>query len=181
MDLTGGMRATIAAAGTVMLAGLTAVLHGIVRSNVTHAAGGACLAFVATTLIALIFIRSWIVDTRDERRVLAAATRAARDERTRYIALEAALENEQARRKNDLATERAQIAAKLLAEREAMWAEFEEERSELACQTMEVTIKMMRGDKLTPEEKARCNLIPFPQQQPQTERARSREHGVVSP
>ncbi|MGW3135964.1 hypothetical protein [Streptomyces sp. NPDC001139] len=165
-----------------MLAGLTAVTHGLLKSNAAHSIGGSCVAFLAFGVIFLINLRGWIVDTSDERRILGSATRAAQDERTRYIAAQAALENEQGRLNRDMATERRRIAAQLIAEREALRAEFEEKRATLITETMEATFRMISSGKLTaPEDTSHGRLIPFPQQHSEPARERSREHGVVSP
>ena len=171
-----------------MLAGLPVLLYGIWRDDAARSIGGACLVICGLILVSLVLVRRWVVDTSDERRILAAAQRQAIDERTRYIASQAALENEQARLNRDMAAERHRIAAQLIAEREAMLAEFEERRAALVAETMEATVMMFRGGKFAPEElPQRGNLIKFPRDLPQQtpapepQRERSREHGVVGP
>lgn len=183
MDLTGGARATAGAAGTATTGGLVVVLYGTLDDNLARTLAGTCLTLVALTVLALVLIRQWIVDTRDERRILAAAQRQAEGERTRYIASQAALENEQGRLNRDMAAERYALTARLNAEREKLAAEFEERRAALIAETMEVTVRMMRDGKLAPAPSTTGNLIPFPHQhpQPETTRARSREHGVGAP
>lgn len=180
MTYTGGTKAAVGVGAAAMSAGLIAVAHGMLVSNTAHSVGGAALLIVAATLISLACLRHWIIDVTEERRLLGAATRAAQDERTRYIALKAALENEQGRLNRDMATERHRIAAQLIAEREAMLAEFEEKRATVITETMEATVRMMRSGKATTRETT-GRLIPFPQQQPELTRERSREHGVVGP
>jgi hypothetical protein len=186
MGLTSGSRATIVVAAAAMLGGLPVLLYGIWRDDTARSLGGACLVMAALILISLVLIHRWITDTRDERRVLAAAQRQAIDERTRYIAAQAALENEQARLNRDMAAERHRIAAQLIAEREAMRDEFEEQRAALVAQTMEATVMMIRGGKFAPDDTPQGGtLIKFPrdlpQQTPAPARERSREHGVVGP
>jgi hypothetical protein len=189
MDLTSGSRATNVAAAVAMLGGLPALLYGILHNDTARSIGGACLIMTALILTALVAIRSWIVDTSDERRVLAAAQRQASEERTRYIAAQAALENEQARLNRDMAGERQRIAAQLIAEREAMRDEFDDQKAALIAETMETTVRMFRGGKFAPEEETpqRGNLIQFPKELPtqahpaSPERERSRGHEVVGP
>lgn len=164
-----------------MAGGLTVVVYGTLRDDLARALGGTCLTLAALTAIALILIRRWIVDTSDERRILAAAQREAERERARYFAAQAALENEQGRLARDRAAERYADAAKLKAERDAMAADFEDRRGTLIAETMEATIRMIRGNKLNPPKPIEGNLIPFPHQQAARAPERSREHGVVGP
>jgi hypothetical protein len=189
MGLTSGSRATIVAATAAMLGGLPVLLYGIWRDDTARSIGGACLVVTALILVALVLIRRWIVDTSNERRILAAAQRQASEEHTRYIALQAALENEQGRLNRDMNTERQRIAAQLIAEREAMRDEFEERKAELIAETMETTFLMIKGGKFAPKEEApqQGNLIQFPKELPRQahpaspERERSRGHEVVGP
>lgn len=162
-----------------MAGGLALVIHGTAHREPAHTLGGTCITLTAVAVFALTLIRRWIVDTRDERRILAAAQREAIAEQSRYIAGQAALENEQGRLEQDMAAERAALAARLKAEREALAAEFAERRDSLIAETMEATVLMMKEGKLAPGQQATANLIPFPKQEPQ--RARTREHGVVGP
>jgi hypothetical protein len=168
-----------------MLGGLGTLLYGIWRPDLTRAIGGGTLAVISLCVICTVLIRRWIVDTSEERRVLATAQRQASEERTRYIASQAALENERVRQQRDMAAERRRLAATLKTERKALAVEFEEQRATLISETMEATVLMMRGGKLTPPREANANLIRFPErlphQAPAGERARSREHGVVGP
>ncbi|KAF2774688.1 DUF3147 family protein [Streptomyces sp. OM5714] len=179
MDLAEGTRTTAVAAAVTLLGGLAVIVYGIIRHNLAWSLGGACLTMPVLTLIALVVVRRWIVDTRQERIALSIAQRHAEGQRTRYIALEAALENEHGRLVRDMAAERAQMAARLQAERDAMEAEFEERKATLICETMEATVRMFRGGKFAPETPAKGNLIRFPEKLPAQER--SREHGVVGP
>ncbi|MFD9248440.1 hypothetical protein [Streptomyces bottropensis] len=134
---------------------------------------------IALALISLAFIHHWFTNTGQERRDLAERTRAAEEERSRYVSLKAALENEQGRLARDMAAERAGLAVRLATEREALRSEFEERRASLVAKTMEATVRMYRNGKFAPQPTAKGNLIPFPQQQP--ERERSRGHNVVGP
>ncbi len=179
MGLTGGTRATATTGAAALLAGAAVTLHAVVRGDPAQALGGLCLAMVALTLIALLFIHRWFTNTSEERRALADATRAADDERNRYVSLEAALENEHGRRTQAVAAERAALAVRLATEREALHSEFEERRASLIAETMEATVRMYRNGKFAPQPAVKGNLIPFPQQQP--ERERSRGHNVVGP
>ncbi|WP_159056578.1 hypothetical protein [Streptomyces yokosukanensis] len=137
----------------------------------------------ALTLLALTLIRYWIVNTREERRILAAAQREAQAERTRYIAAQAALECEQGRLNRDMTMARQSMAGDLLAEREAMRDHFEEKRAELISETMEATFRMFRDGKFAPDTSpVTGQLIRFPrQEQAAVQHGRSREHGIVGP
>lgn len=192
MDLTAGTKATAVTAAVVMAVGLTIVLYGLIVDDFSRSLAGACLTITALVLGALVAIHSWIKDTSEERRNYAAATREKNAERSRYIAAQAALENEQQRLNRDMARERAALAAKLITEREALLREFEEQRATLICETMEATILMIKDGRLAPGQSPVGNLIPFPGGQTSTAaparersrergRERSREHGIVGP
>lgn len=166
-----------------MVGGLSVALYGTIRPNMAHTLGGTCITLTALTTLALILIRHWIVDTSEERRLLGAAQCAAQAEQSRYVALQAALENEQGRLTRDLAAERAGLAVRLKAEREAMATEFEEQRASVIAETMEETVLMIVSKKLAPPTAVQSKVIQLRehQQQRQLERERSREHGVVGP
>ena len=183
MDLVGGTRTTAVAGAAVLLGGMAVILYGVIVDDISRSVSGACLTMPALTLIALVMVRRWVSDTRDERRFLAAAQRDAEQERSRYVAAQSALEGERSRLARDQAAERAQLAAKLLAERGAMQAEFEEQRATLAAETVEATVLMFRDGKFAPDTLPRGRVIRFPKQEPgaSTERGRAREHGVVGP
>lgn len=181
MELTNGTKVMAGTATAAMGGGLAVVLYGTFRNNLAHAVGGTCVTLVALTAIALILIRRWIVDTSEERRLLAASQREAQGQKSTYIAAQAALEVEQGRLTRDRALQLRADAARLKTERAALAAEFEEKRGDLISETMEATALMMRGGKLTPASPAQSTIIQFPRQHPQAERERSREHGVVGP
>jgi hypothetical protein len=185
MDVTAGTRATAISAAVVLAAGVTIILYGVVRDDLPRALGGACLTMPAMTLIALVAIRRWVTDTSEARRLLAASIREAQAERSRYVAAQAALENEQGRLTRDAAADRARAAAAAIAEREALHQQFEENRAQLVCETFELAFEMARR---APDEHARAEdkrdvVIQFPTQQQEQApaRARSRGHNVVGP
>jgi hypothetical protein len=182
MDLTGGTRTMAGAGGAATVGGLSVVLYGTLNNDVTRTIGGTCITIVALTIVALILLRHWIVDTSEERRILGAAQRAAQAERARYFAAQAALENEQGRLHQDMAAERASLTARLQAEREAMAAEFEEQRASLVAETMEATFLMFHNGKFAPAAQRENKVIQLREhQQRHPVRERSREHGVASP
>lgn len=183
MDVTGSTRTVVTAATATTAVGLTVVLYGTIRSDVVRTMGGTCLTLTALATIALVLIRRWTVDTSEERRALGSKLRDAQSEHTRYIALQAALENEQGRLTRDRAAERLADAARLLEERKALREEFEEQRAALIVETMEATWLMFQRLKSSGPAPAPNKVIPFPKPQPQprVERERSREHGVVGP
>lgn len=180
MNLTGNMR-TMATVGAALLAGgLLVSARGVMHNDVPCSLGGTSLVVTALTLIALPVIRTWIGDTRDERRELADSRRQADAEQRRYFALQAALNGEMTRHNRDMALERARVAATLIAEREAMGKEFEERRLDEQKEAFQAGIDMERSWRMVkPDAPVPANLIQFPQQQPDQER--SREHGVVRP
>lgn len=183
MDVTAGTKATATAAAAVMAGGIAVILYGVIRDDLSRSLGGACLTMTALTLIALIAIRKWTTDTGEERRILAAAQRETQSERTRYIAAQAALENELNRLIRDAAADRARGHVALNSEREAIHQQFEEKRAQLVCDTLAIAVGLVRG---TTDDHARAEnnvVIQFPTQQPEQtgERERSREHGVVGP
>jgi hypothetical protein len=177
MDLTASTRTTVTAATVVLVTGLAATLYGLIRGDHAHSTAGAGLTTTALTLIALTTIRRWVTNTTDERRQLADATQAARDERDGYFAAKAVLENDQQRLMRAAAADRAHAAATLIAERAKLAAEFEEKRAALICETLAAYDDLVRSHKQKPPE--RGSVIPFPTQQP--ERERSRGHNVVGP
>jgi hypothetical protein len=185
MDLTGGTKATAIAGAAVLLSGLSVILYGIVRGDVSQAVSGACLTMPALTLIALVMVRRWVTDTKDERAILAASQREAQAERARYLAAQGALDGEMSRLRQDMAAERAALKEQLKVERKAMEDEFARARGELAAEAMNIAVSWVVDGKLRPPEQQRDNLIRFPHQtqQPESraEPARSREHGVVGP
>lgn len=181
MDLTAETRAAAIAAAVAGVVGLAVTLHGAIRNQPAHSVSGVCITMIALTGLILIALRKWTKDTSDDRRILAAAQREAQARRDVYFAAQAALENEQGRLNRDMAAERAGLNARLKAERDRLHEEFEEQRATLIAETMEATFLLMRDGKFDPEASPPGNLIQFPHQQPQPQRARSREHGVVGP
>lgn len=183
MEMSGATRTASATGGVALAGGLAITVQGILRNNLAHVLGGGFLAVTALIIIALALGYHWIVDTRDERRALAAAQRQAVAERSTYIAAQAALENEEGRLKQAIAAERARDKEKLRVERASMAAEFEEKRGELMAETIESFAMMVAGKKFTPVPQGK--LLRFPDQQATQEstttRERSREHGAIGP
>lgn len=179
MDHTASIETTTAA--VVMATGLAAILYGAGQGDPSHSITGVGLTTTALTLIALTVIRRWVTDTAAERSRLAEAVQAAQDEREKYFALKAVLENDQQRLMRAAAADRAHAAATLITERERMAAEFEEKRAAMICEALNEVADLMRSHKQKPSE--RSSVIPFPTQQPDRaqERERSRGHNVVGP
>jgi hypothetical protein len=182
-DMSGSTKSTAVAAAVVVLAGVAAILYGFTRHDLPCCIGGLGLIVIGLTVTALITIRRWITDTRQERQLLAAAQREAQGERSKYVAAQAALEVEQGRLRRDLDAERRALTVRLQAEREAMARQFEEARGDMIAETIEATLLMHRAGKFAPTKTATGRLIEFPRQHPerQAERERSREHGGVRP
>lgn len=134
---------------------------------------------IALTAIILAVLHRWITDTRLERQVLAAAQRQAQTERATYIAAKAALENEQTRLYRDLAADRAADTQRLAVERQAMQDEFDDARAQLVTEAMATVASWIIDGKVRPPERLAGNLIQFPRQEQQRERAHG--HGAVVP
>lgn len=185
MQSTGSTRALTGTASAALIGGLTVVLYGTLRQDLARAIGGTCVTLIALTVIALVVIHRWIVDTREERRLLAASQREAQAEKSQYFAAQAALEVERGRLIQGRAAERRADAARLQAERKALADEFEECRASLIAEAMETTVQMMR--RKPPAEEPENKVIQFPKDLPhqhpqqQGERERSRERGEVAP
>ncbi|WP_345589199.1 hypothetical protein [Streptomyces marokkonensis] len=137
------------------------------------------------SLVILIFVRRWVCDTRDERRVLADTQRQAQAEQTRFLALQAAQVNEMGRLTQERAAERARNTATLKAEREKLRAEFQGTRAKELSEAFQTGAEMERAGVFKKRQQpSRGNLLTFPKKQPaapEAERERSREHGVVGP
>ncbi|MFJ4624302.1 hypothetical protein [Streptomyces sp. NPDC088812] len=172
--------ATTAAA--MMLGGLGLTIHGVSRDQASHSLAGFVLSMIALAVIILTVLHSWITDTRTERIALAAAQREAQAERTRCIAAQAALENEQGRLYRDLAAERAADRERLEKERAAMHEQFELDRGQLVNEAMATLASWIVDGKVQPPER-KTNLIRFPNQEQQTVRTPQREtprgHGAA--
>lgn len=183
MGLTNGARVTAGTAATILTIGVSVVLYSTLHNDPSRVLLGTCITLSALTVIALILIRHWIGDTSEERRLLAASQREAQAERSRYFAAQAALEVEQGRLTVDRSTQLRADTKRLQVEREKMTADFEERRAALVSETIEEVVSMIVNGKLAPESPTENKVIQFPHQHshPQPERARSREHGVVSP
>lgn len=180
MSLTSSTRATAAVGGALLTGGLAFSGHGLIRSHTSCSMAGISIVVTALTLIALAIIRKWIGDAREERRDLATSRREADAEQRKYFALQAALEGETTRLRRDMALEQAQNAATLAAEREAMNAQLEEQRLQIATEAFRTGVEMERAGMLKPDAPATpANLIPFPKRAPDHEQPRG--HEVVVP
>ncbi|NUS79132.1 MAG: hypothetical protein HOV70_23435 [Streptomyces sp.] len=183
MELTARTKAAVATAVGILISGFAVIIQSTMRDNVAGSIGGACLVMVGLTLAILIFVRRWVCDTRDERRILAATQREAQAERTRYIAAQAAITNELGRNNVEMAAERARIATTLKVERDAMQADFDNTRAKELAEAFQTGAEMERaGVFKRRQQPPRGNLLTFPKKQPAPPEAeRSREHGVVGP
>lgn len=187
MEFTATSKTVTMMAAGILFSGFAVILRSASGDNVAGSIGGACLVMVGLTLLILVFVRHWVVNTRDERRALLAAQRQAQEERTTYVAGKAAIENELGRLTRDMAAKGAHLAATLAAERAKMRAAFEEERAQMMSEAFRTGAEMERAGMLRPDRPDTGNLIPFPKQAheqaqnqaPQQER--SRERGVSGP
>ncbi|MEE4489379.1 hypothetical protein [Streptomyces sp. BE230] len=175
-DLTAGNRTTAVAAATVMLTGMAIIVYGVITNDLARSLGGACLTMTALTLIALVAIRRWITNTSAERARLAEATREVEAERLRYLAGQAAQEQERARLRRDIAAASRKLAKQLEIERARLAAEFEEKRAQVICDTFAATYRLAREDRITAEREQHATVVQFPEQ----ETARARDRGRIS-
>jgi len=182
MGPTARNKIVAATAAGILTAGFAVVIRSAALHNPAGSIGGACLIMTGLTLMILIFVRRWVCETSAERRALAQAQRDAQDERSRYIALKAALEGEHGRLVRDVAAERAGIAATLRADRAKLEAEFRENRATELSEAFRTGVEMERAGMLKRRQPQRGNLLTFPGRQPETQMPeRSREHGVAGP
>lgn len=161
-----------------MMAGFGLVLLGIVLDDIARSLGGAVLVMTAAILLFLSAVKGWTTDTQAERARLADATREADAEHMRYVAAQAALAVERQRVQRDAAAEREHNAARLAAERTALRDQFEEERAQLICKTMETTVHLYRAGMLDDKpEPAHAKVIDLlPHQEPARHRAAESTH-----
>lgn len=183
MDLTARTKAAVATAVGILISGFAVIVRSTSDDNVAGSIGGACLVMVGLTLAILIFVRRWVSDTSDERRILGEAQREAQAERSRYVALKAALEGEHGRLLRDMAAERAGIAATLKAERAKMAAEFQESRATELSEAFQTGAEMERAGVFKRRQPQGGNLLKFPGRQTEMPKPEQlpREHGVVGP
>jgi hypothetical protein len=171
-------RITTATTAATALGGLAAILYGIAQADTARSIG---LTMTGLTAVALVLIHRWIADASDERHRLAASQYETQQERRRYIALQAALANEQGRLHHGLAVERLNNEAALAAEREAMEAEFEAERGNLIEEAMDTAVLLLRAQKSAPDTTVQGKVIRFPGQEQSESRERVRGHNAVGP
>ncbi|MEV7389558.1 hypothetical protein [Streptomyces sp. NPDC091215] len=180
-------RATTAAATVLLAVGLALSTHGALNGSGAHAMAGAAVTFTAITAIALCMIRRWVTNTSAERARLARAEERAEEKQLKFVALQGALQGENARIKRDLEAERAQGLAALEVRRAALEAQFEKDRFQIETKAFQTGVLFERAGMLEPDAPIPGNLIQFPKQHPEPDpegapqRERSREHGVVGP
>ena len=178
MSRESNARITTATTAATTLGGLAAVLYGVTQADTARSIG---LTMTGLIAVALVLIHRWIADTSDERHRLAASQYEAQQERSRYVALQAALANEQGRLHHDLATERLNLETTLATEREAMEAEFEAQRGNLVEQAMDTAVLLLRAQKSAPDATVQGKVIHFPGQEQSESRERVRGHNAVGP
>lgn len=180
----GTVRALAILAFGCFTTGMAVVIHGIITDNAARSAAGASLSITSLTFFALCQVKKWITCTEHERDRQLDAARASNDERTKYIAAQAAMQIERQRMQRDAAAERRQLAARLATEQAAMRARFQEERDTLVCETVEATLRMVREEGLldnqAPEAHAKViGLFPEPCPARQREPAPTRDRGAT--
>lgn len=178
MSRESNARITAATTAAATLGGLAAILYGIAQADTARSIG---LTMTGLTAVALVLIHRWIADTSGERQRLAAAQYEAQQEHCRYIALQAALANEQGRLHHDLAAERLNLETTLATEREAMEAEFEAQRGNLIEEAMDTAVLLMRAKNSAPDTTVQGKVIHFPGQEQSQSRERVRGHNAVGP
>lgn len=173
---TAKARAAATAAGAVMTFSAGIVAYGVVDSSVPAATGGGLIALAAAGMMGLAKARAWAVDTSGERRVLAEAKQRAEDERTKYVALKAAMAEEHQRRIRDLERDRAVGRAEVAALKQALEDRYEDGREQLIIEGMETGVRLYLAGLL----KAPTAITPpaqvLPLFPPQPARERAAEH-----
>lgn len=169
---TAGAASTTGAAVS-LTAGIAIVTAGVITYHPPLAIAGTCLAMIALAAIILLTVRSWIADVSAERAQLHTATREQESERARYAAAQAALAQERARLRSDLADAQIRMRQQLEQEREAMRQEFEDHRAELIRDSFEQGARMVRDGLLDdPAPEPSNTVVRFPSFPAQHERAR---------
>ncbi|MFE2323630.1 hypothetical protein ACFXD5_06850 [Streptomyces sp. NPDC059385] len=173
------------AAGAALALGAAAVVWGIATDDLARSIGGGSITLTAGTLLALAKIRVWCTDTRAERQRLADLQRLATDERTRLVAAQGALEQERNRVLRDAAAAEQAAAVRLVAAKAAMEEQLEEERAQMAVDSLNTAFKLIKAGLLNPRA-TRSNVLHLIQQasryqdeEPQAQP--TRERGVGHP
>ncbi|MFB7285498.1 hypothetical protein [Actinacidiphila glaucinigra] len=173
--LLSGNRAISTATVVAFAAGLAVVLWSIWESRAAHAAGGAVIAMTAALVHALNLIKRWVTDTTAERNAALSTIRAAEDERTRQVALQAAttVERDRLRRETTACLQRA--ATQVEAERRKLQAKFDADHDRMLAESLETAFLMIKNGILAEPDRRRT-VVPFPTQHPvDSDRARGRD------
>ncbi|MFI5525039.1 hypothetical protein [Streptomyces platensis] len=170
-----------AAAIASLTAGIALLAHGLNTDSTARTTGGICLMSCALLFAALLAIRTWVIDTSQERSQLHDATRAADAERERYQAAQFAVRAERERMRRDAAAAERRTEATLTSERAAMREQFEEERNALIASTFETAVRLMRAGILDAPAAHQDCVIPFPAQGHPAEGEATRGRGVTRP
>ncbi|MEW1638590.1 hypothetical protein AB0469_31600 [Streptomyces sp. NPDC093801] len=124
-------RVSALAAGFALVLAVGVVAYGIFANDLARSVGGGVTAFTAALLLSLAKMRSWTTDARAERARLAKSVQAADDQRTRYVAAQGALMEEERRIIRDLEAERVALRAQADVERARLLQELEDERAQI--------------------------------------------------
>jgi hypothetical protein len=168
-------RALAACTGICLLAGIALVVVGAAARHIPATAGGGGIVLATTVAASMLVIHRWLTDVTAERARLAQATRDADTERTRYIAANAALQQEQQRVRTDLQDHYRRTQLELARHRAALDDEFETRRAELAAKAFELGATMALTGKLTADPGTSADVVHLPTRQPQRQRAATRQ------
>lgn len=138
------------------------VSYGIVEHSIEATVGGGFAGLAAAAMLTLAKVRAWTVDTSAERRQLKEAERLAHIAETRFIALQGAQTQEEARRVRDLEAERAALHARYEAERAQLIQELEDERTQIKIDSYLVGHDHGRRGILVPSNEQPGRLVQFP-------------------
>lgn len=142
---TRGARGIAAASTITLVAGIATTAIGLIVGDTSKSASGASITIIGLATLSLIVVRRWVTDTAAERGRLAAATTAATNEQTRYIAGLAAVDAERARLRRDATAMARRQVAQLEADRETLRGEFEKDRERISTEAFRTGALMERA------------------------------------
>ncbi|MER5559638.1 hypothetical protein ABT071_13635 [Streptomyces sp. NPDC002506] len=182
MHHTVSVRSASITAVASLVTGLGIAVYGTLNDDLPRTLAGSCLLMIALLLSALLSIRKWIIEAQSERDALARARRDADDERLRYLAAQAAVEMERQRIERDAAMEREQGIVHIKAVKAAMEEQFEEQKAQLICQSLETAydlyVRGLANSHQEPAGHAKVIAMPAPTRQREGQPDQVRDGGA---
>lgn len=177
-------RNRITSAAAVFLAGAFLLTYGAANEHLPHTLAGATTTLVGVISGSMILVHRWVTATSAERRALLDARLRADDERARYLAAQYALAKEKDRLRRDAIAASRRVDVELQRQRDVLRQQFADQRTDLICETIESTYRMIKDGKLLdPPARSAARgraVIPFPEQPADRERTRGRGRDLSS-